>query len=56
MWYSTYKEAEEACKEKEKEYGVEFYVLKDVAKLSNAYDPTLRETYIYWAQRKIKDE
>lgn len=42
MWYKTEEEAEEACKEKELQYGVEFHVLKDSEKED-----------CYWATRKI---
>lgn len=41
MWYKTEEEAREACKEKEKKYGIEFEVLKDSV-----------EPECYWAQKK----
>jgi len=47
-WYSSRKDAEEAVKWKEKEYGYEFYVLED----NTAKDLGT----IYWAQRKQKHE
>lgn len=49
MWYGTYEEAEEACKEKEKEYRCEFYVLED-----KLHEGQTFERKVYWAQRKIK--
>lgn len=46
MWYETEEEAAEAVKWKEKEYGVEFYVLKDG-----------EHPDCWWAQRRIiKDD
>lgn len=45
LWYETKEEAEKACKLKEKEYGVEFHVLKDQV-----------QEDCYWAQRKIPTE
>lgn len=46
MWYKTREEAEEACKQKEKEYGKPFHVLKDDEMAG-----------VYWAQRKMfKDD
>lgn len=44
MWYKTKEEAEKACERKEKQFGVEFIVLKD----------SERED-CYWAQRKKRN-
>jgi hypothetical protein len=41
MWFKTEKEAEEACKQKEIEFGEEFVVQKDSEKEG-----------VYWATRK----
>jgi hypothetical protein len=42
VWYNTEEKARIACLEKEKEYGCEFYVLKDSVAENT-----------WWAQRKI---
>lgn len=43
MWYKTREEAEEACREKEKEYKQKFHVQKDSEKEN-----------CYWASRVME--
>lgn len=53
MWYRTEEEAQKACREKEKQYGCAFFVLKEDLLESDKLREIINQDYIYWAQRGL---